>query len=88
VDKRHIADAIRRHLERRVACLLNVKPEELPRLKLGTLVHFMFLLKGDSEELGGFNTTMSAVLQLVGHELTWDIEEEPNTEPTAQAVIN
>ena len=38
---------------------------DLPRMKLGALVHMLFLLLGDTEELGGFQTSMGGVLQLV-----------------------
>jgi hypothetical protein len=85
MNKRIAAQKIRQQLERRIATILDCKLEELPHLKLGTCVHLLFALKGDSQELGGFETTMSGVLQLVGHELTWDIETKTEEE---QAVIN
>jgi len=56
-----------------------------------TLVHFLFLLRGSSEELGGFHTSMSAVLQLLGDEIVWDVKpkEEPDaTESQKDEVIN
>jgi hypothetical protein len=31
----------------------------LPRMKIGTLIHMLFLLFGDTEDLGGFSTSMS-----------------------------
>jgi hypothetical protein len=34
----------------------------------------MFLLWGDSEELGGFHTSMGGVMQILSHEIVWDIE--------------
>jgi hypothetical protein len=91
VDKISLADNIRRHLERRIALLLGVKPEELPKLKLGTLVHLLFAFCGDSEEIGGFRTTIQGVLQLVGHEVVWadpteTVDEEPNSEE--KVVVN
>ena len=74
------AGKIRSILERRVAQELECKPSDLQRIKIGTLVHFLFLLKGSSEELGGLHTSMSAVLQLLGHEIVWDVtpKEEPD----------
>ena len=57
-------------------------------MKIGTLVHFLFLLKGSSEELGGFHTSMSAVLQLLGHEIVWDIEPKEQSEQGAPEVVN
>jgi len=91
VDKIRAADNMRRHLERRLAFLLDVKPEELPKLKLGTLIHLLFALAGDSEEVGGFRTTIQGVLQLVGHQIVWANPSEPVDEeakPAEQAVIN
>ena len=88
MDKTLVAEKIRARLEKRIADVLECRPSELPRLKLGTCLHFLFLLKGDSEEIGGFHTSMAALLQLVGHNLTWDIEEEENEESTPQGVIN
>jgi hypothetical protein len=54
-------------------------------MRLGTLVHFLFLLIGDQEEVGGFRTSMSGILQLVGHEIVWGDEE---TEEATSEVIN
>lgn len=89
MNKKLAAEKIRARLEKRITLLLGCEPHELPRIKLGTLVHLAFLLAGDSEELGGFNTSMSGVLHLLGHELVWDIEsKEENKESTAQEVIN
>ncbi len=90
-DKEFMAGKIRNILERRAAEALDCTPSDLPRMKIGTLVHFLFLLKGSSEELGGFHTSMAAVLQLLGHETVWDIEpkEEPGaTEPQKDDLIN
>ena len=91
MDKICLADNIRRHLERRVAFLLNIKPQELPKLRLGTLVHLLFAFCGDSEEIGGFRTTIQGVLQLVGHEIVWadpseSVDEE--AKPEENVVVN
>ena len=91
MDKICLADNIRRRLERRIAVLLDVKAEELPKLKLGTLVHLLFALCGDSEEIGGFRTTIQGVLQLVGHEIVWadpseSVDEE--AKPEENVVVN
>jgi hypothetical protein len=89
VDKKLGAEKIRVRLEKRLASFLGCQPHELPRMKLGTLVHTLFLLWGDSEELGGFHTSMDGVLQLVGREIMWEIET-PKTEEaeTPKVVIN
>jgi hypothetical protein len=76
VDKKIAAERIRARLEKRLATFLGCEVGDLPRMKLGTLVHTLFLLLGDSEELGGFRTSMDGVLQLVGREIVWDIERE------------
>lgn len=83
-----MAGKIRSILERRVAQALECKPSELPHLGLGTLLHFIFLLKGDSEELGGFHTSMHALLTLLGHETVWEIEKEESEESAPTGAIN
>jgi hypothetical protein len=89
VDKKLAAEKIRARLERRLATFLSCEVGDLPRMKLGTLVHTSFLLWGDSEELGGFHTSMDGVLQLVGREITWDIEMSKTEEAeTPKVVVN
>ena len=88
MDKKLAAEKIRSRLEKRLASFLGCEPHELPRMKLGTLVHTAFLLWGDGEELGGFLTTMGAVLQLVGHEIVWENIEPKEAEETPKVVIN
>jgi hypothetical protein len=89
VDKKLAAEKIRARLERRLATFLGCEVGDLPRMKLGTLVHTSFLLWGDGEELGGFHSTMSGVLQILSNEIVWDIET-PKTEEaeTPKVVIN
>jgi hypothetical protein len=86
--KEFMAGKIRQTLERRVAEALECKPSDLPRIKIGTLVHFLFLLRGSSEELGGFNTTMHALLTLLGHEVVWAEERTEETAPDKTEVVN
>ena len=88
MDKKIAAEKIRARLEKRLASFLGCEPHELPRMKLGTLVHTAFLLWGDGEELGGFLTTMGAVLQLVGHEIVWENVDPKEAEETPKVVIN
>lgn len=83
MDKKLVAEKIRARLEQRIANLLECKPSELPRMKLGTLCHCLFMLDGHNQELGGFNTSMSSLLHLVGESLVWDIEE---TTPPAEKI--
>ena len=88
VDKKIAAEKIRARLERRLATFLACEVGDLPRMKIGTLVHMLFLLLGDSEELGGFHTSMDGVLQLVGREIVWDIEPKVEEAETSKVVIN
>jgi hypothetical protein len=86
VDKKLAAEKIRARLEKRLATFLGCEVGDFPRMKIGTLVHTLFLLSGDSEDLGGFSTSMDGVLKLVGREIVW---EEPKAEgETPKVVIN
>ena len=87
MDKKLAAQKIRARLERRLATFLGCEVGDLPRMKLGTLVHTLFLLWGDSEELGGFHTSMSGVLQILSHEIVWDIEAK-NEDEKEKAQVN
>jgi hypothetical protein len=62
VDKTLAAEKIRARLEQRIASMLGCQPHELPHTKIGTLTHFAFLLEGTSQAIGGFETTMRALL--------------------------
>ncbi len=88
VDKKLAAEKIRARLEKRLATFLGCELLELPRLKIGTLVHTLFLLLGDSEELGGFNTSMGGLMQILSHEILWDIEPKTEEAETPKVVIN
>jgi hypothetical protein len=88
VDKKLAAQKIRARLERRVATFLGCEVGDLPRMKIGTLVHTLFLLYGDTEEVGGFNTSMSGVLQILGNEVVWDVEPKIEEAETPKVVIN
>jgi len=86
VDKKLAAEKIRARLEKRLAKFLACEAGDLPRMKLGTLVHTLFLLWGDSEELGGLHTSMGELLQILSHANLWD--NEPKAEETPREVIN
>jgi hypothetical protein len=72
MDKRAVAGRIRKRLEQRLSNFLKCEVQDLARLKLGPLIHALFLLEGDTEVLPGFNTAVAAVLSLVGNELVWE----------------
>jgi len=86
MNKKLAAERIRARLERRVAQALGCKPDELPFIMLGSLVHFSFLLDGVDQSIGGFETSMRALLDLLGHDIVW-AEEEPKPEPE-KVVVN
>jgi hypothetical protein len=88
VDRKIAACKIRERLEKRLANFLGCEVGDLPRLKIGTLVHTLFLLLGDSEELGGFNTSMAGLMQILSHEILWDIEPKTEEAETPKVVIN
>jgi hypothetical protein len=88
VDKKLAAENIRARLERRVATFLGCEVGDLPRMKIGALIHTSFLLWGDGEELGGFHSTMMGVLQILTNEIVWDIEAKVEEAETPKAVIN
>ena len=88
MNKRIAAEKIRARLEKRLANFLACEVGDLPRLKLGTLVHTLFLLWGDSEELGGFHTSMGGLMQILSHEILWDIEPKAEEAETLKVVVN
>jgi hypothetical protein len=88
MNKELAAQKMRARLERRLAAFVGCEVGDLPRMKIGTLVHTLFLLYGDTEEVGGFNTSMSGVLQILGHELVWDIEAKVEEEMPTAVVVN
>ena len=88
MDKKLAAERIRARLERRLATFLACEVGDLPRMKIGTLIHTSFLLWGDGEELGGFHSTMSGVLQILSNEIVWDIEPKVEEAETPKVVVN
>jgi len=88
VDKKSAAEKIRARLERRIASILECHPNELPHMKLGSLTHFVFMLEGNGQTIGGFETTMRVLLDLLGHEIVWEIESEPEPEREEKVLIN
>ncbi len=88
MNKKLAAEKIRARLEKRLATFLGCELRELPRMKLGTLVHTSFLLWGDGEELGGFHSTMAGVLQILSNEIVWDVEPKAEEAETPKVVVN
>lgn len=90
MDKTRVAAALRNHLERRLAFALKCEPQDFRNLKLGSLVNLCFLVHGDGESIGGFYSTMQAVLDLIGGELTWaqPVSDEEPVGEKKEEVIN
>jgi hypothetical protein len=86
VDKKLAAERIRARLEKRLANFLGCEVENLPRLRLGELIHTSFLLWGDGEEMGGFNPTMHAMTQILTREILWELPKAKEAEPKTEEV--
>jgi hypothetical protein len=87
VDKKIAAHKIRALLEGRIARLLGCEPSDLSSMRIGSMAHFLFLLVGDSEVMPGFNTAMSALVQLLGRDLLWE-EPKADEAETPKVVVN
>jgi hypothetical protein len=87
MNKGMVARKLRECLEGRIAGILDCQPSDLALLKLGTLVHFLFMLKGNSEEVGGFSTTIRGVLDLLGNEVVWRAPEDGQPSEEAEKVV-
>jgi hypothetical protein len=92
MDKKVAAERIRARLENRLAKFLCSEAKDLPPLRLGELVHTLFLLWGDGEEMGGFNPTMHTLTQILSREILWELPKSKETEetetPKVEVVIN
>jgi hypothetical protein len=88
VDKHAAARRIRKRLEQRLANFLGCESHDLAPLKLGTLIHALFLFEGDTEVLPGFNTAMGAILQLLGKDIVWMDVSEKTEESEEKVVVN
>jgi hypothetical protein len=89
VDKKIAAEKIRARLEKRLANFLGCEVGDLPRMKIGTLINTLFLLLGDTHELGGYFASMDGTSKILGNEIVWDIETPKAEEAeTPKVVIN
>jgi hypothetical protein len=88
-DKKIAAEKIRALLEGRIARLLGCDAADLHSMRIGSLAHFLFLLIGDSEVMPGFNAALTALRDLIGPELMWNlVKEAANAEEAPKVVIN
>jgi hypothetical protein len=88
VDKKIAAERIRARLEKRLANFLGCEVGDLPRFKIGTLINTLFLLLGDTHELGGYFASMDGVLKILGNGIMWDVEPKTEEAETPKVVIN
>ena len=88
MDKKIAAERIRARLEKRLATFLECEVGDLPRFKIGTLINTLFLLYGDTHELGGYFASIDGVLKILGNEIVWDIEPKAEEAETTKVVIN
>ena len=89
MNKKLAAERIRARLEHRLAKFLTCDVKELPPLRLGELIHASFLLWGDGEEMGGFNPTIHAIVEIVGRDVWWELPKTEETgTPKVEIVIN
>jgi hypothetical protein len=88
VDKKLAAEKIRARLEKRLANFLGCEVGDLPRIRLGELIHLAFAIWGEEETLGGFHATFSAVGRLVSREILWDLEPKSEEAETPKVMVN
>jgi hypothetical protein len=88
VDKKIAAEKIRTRLEKRLANFLGCEVGDLPRMKIGTLINTLFLLLGDTHELGGYFASMDGTLKILDNEIVWDVEAKAEEAETPKVVIN
>ena len=67
MDKKLATEKIRARLEKRLAAFLECEVGDLPSMKIGTLINTLFLLYGDTHELGGYFASMDGVLKILGN---------------------
>ena len=87
IDKKIAAERIRTRLEKRVATLLGCEVCDLPLMRIGVLVNMLFILIGDSHELGSYFATCEAFTKVLGRELLWDEPEQKTAEKTTEPVV-
>ena len=89
MDKKLAAEKIRARLEKRLTTFLGCELGDLPRMKIGVLINTLFLLHGDTHELGGYFASIDGVLQILGRETVWaDVEPKAEEAETPKVVVN
>ena len=78
-----LATKVRKLLEARLARRLETDASEASAFyfRIGSIVHLLFLLEGDSEGMPGIGATMSARNQLLGSDVVWaEVKNEKSEE--------
>ena len=89
VDQVKISLQIRAALEFRLARALNIeRADNLPIMSIAEIVSLLFGLYGQSNILGGFRETTSAIIGLIGEELFWSRPKAPAEEPVVSTMAN
>jgi hypothetical protein len=64
-------------------------PGIIPSKVTSNLLSTLFLLLGDTHELGGYFASMDGTLKILGNEIVWNIvETKPEETETPKVVIN
>lgn len=82
-----ISSQIRTALEIRLAQVLKIEREDLPVLSLAEIVSLLFAVQGQTNILGGFGETTSAIRTLIGDDSFWRRPKPNSNEPTASGLV-
>lgn len=78
---------IRAALELRLALVLKIEREDLPVLSLAEIVSLLFGLQGQTNILGGFGETASAIRALIGEDNFWRRPKSKADKPGASGLV-
>jgi len=88
VDQEKVSLEIRAALEIRLAQVLNIeRADYLPVMSIAEIVSLLFGLYGQSNILGGFRETTSAIRVLIGEELFWRRPKAKSEGPEVSATV-
>ena len=78
---------VRAALETRLAQALKIERENLPVLSIAEIVSLLFGLYGQTNILGGFGETTSAIRALVGEDSFWRRPKSNSAEPLVSETV-
>jgi len=87
-DQVKVSLQLRAALEFRLAQALNIEHANLPVMSIAEIVSLLFGLYGQSNILGGFRETASAIIVLIGEESFWSRPPTNCVEPQASATVH